>query len=103
MSKFSDTPKFQYIVMKRYLKVFFIMILRFICFPVAVRKYKRQPWTKEEVKIVLKAFKKDIALNQLPGKAAIVQVIDAHQCLSNRKWTNIKDFIRNYLRKGLRK
>ncbi|KAJ8018491.1 hypothetical protein HOLleu_43490 [Holothuria leucospilota] len=71
--------------------------------PKNVRKYKRHPWTEEEIGIVMKAFRKEIALNQLPGKAAILQVIGAHGCLSRRKWTNIKDFIRNHLRKGLRK
>lgn len=59
------------------------------------RKYKRRPWSEEEASAVQAAFKKHILLNKLPGKADIETALKTYPCLSGRKWTNVKDFIRN--------
>ncbi|XP_071853109.1 uncharacterized protein [Apostichopus japonicus] len=56
---------------------------------------RRRPWSNEEVDIMKKAFRKEIAQNKLPGKAAIEKVLEQYDCLRGRKWTNLKDFIRN--------
>ncbi|XP_071831513.1 uncharacterized protein [Apostichopus japonicus] len=60
------------------------------------RKYQRRVWTEDEKRVVLKEFRREIALNQLPGKTAIDRVMEKYSCFDGRKWTNIKDFIRNH-------
>lgn len=71
-------------------------IVMYIFVVLSGRKYQRRVWTEDEKRVVLKEFRREIALNQLPGKTAIDRVMEKYSCFDGRKWTNIKDFIRNH-------
>jgi len=55
----------------------------------------RRPWADEERDAVHSYFARHFAERTLPGKNDIEQCISTHDCLANRSWRNIKDFIRN--------
>lgn len=57
----------------------------------------RIPWTKEESQKVHNHFVRDISMGTLPGKVAIEGfILDSG---IERPWKNIKDFIRNVMKK----
>ena len=57
---------------------------------------KKKAWSKEEIEIVLKAFHTHVVGSSLPGKNECLQLITKLACLRGRKWTNLKDYIRNH-------
>jgi hypothetical protein len=58
----------------------------------------KQPWTSSEKKIVHEYFAKHIQNNKLPGKKECVSFIQLNKGINqDRKWSNIKDYVRNYL------
>ena len=59
----------------------------------------RIPWHDKEKAVVIKAFRKYIYKDKLPGKQQCLQLIESNNCLSAGKWQNIKDFVRNEQRK----
>ena len=59
----------------------------------------RTPWTDEQRQFVRLTFRKYIHGEGLPGKVECSQVIQANSFLANRKWQNIKDFVRNEQKK----
>ncbi|KAL8561405.1 hypothetical protein ACOMHN_037302 [Nucella lapillus] len=62
-------------------------------------RFTRRPWGKVEEMAVQNHFKKYLILNKLPGKREIEQAITGEPALRNRRWTNIKDYLRNKLQK----
>jgi hypothetical protein len=65
-------------------------------FDVAGRRKKEwTPWTDEEQSVVKSTFAKFFFSKGLPGKVEIDECIRRNPCLSNRKWSVIKDWIRN--------
>lgn len=64
-----------------------------------VRTVFKQPWTVEEKLVIARRFQRCFQNNQLPGKKEITCVLNTEPKLQARKWTKVKDFIRNQLRK----
>ena len=60
------------------------------------RKIEKVPWTNQEKKVVLEAFHKHVVGKTLPGKEECKELIERNNCLSDRSWTKVKDFVRNY-------
>ena len=60
---------------------------------------KRRPWSKEEKAAVIENFQQCIAVGALPGKSKIEQIQKSVPVLTDRTWTQIKNFIRNYINK----
>ncbi|XP_057666792.1 uncharacterized protein LOC130900289 [Diorhabda carinulata] len=63
------------------------------------KTYKKQSWTTEEKEIVLKEFKLLIEHGNLPGKKQCNDLIEKHKIFTDRKWTDLKFFIKNHLSK----
>lgn len=57
---------------------------------------EKQPWTQKESKIVLDSMHEFLVGNKLPGKNLCETLIKKNECLHKRKWTNVKDFVRNH-------
>lgn len=66
-------------------------------------KPKKVPWTDEERAAVMRHLGNYIIMQKLPGKEAIQAVIIKENCLKNRTWKNIKDFVRNRITSKARK
>ena len=60
-------------------------------------KLRKIPWSSEESAIVLAFFTSAIKKEKIPGKREIQLCVEANPCLRSRSWTNIKDFVRNYI------
>ena len=60
---------------------------------------KKRPWTRDEKVAVTKRLKSCFELRKVPGKAQCDECISAEPSLRGREWTNIKDFVRNQLKK----
>lgn len=56
---------------------------------------KKKVWTLEEKAAVHRHLARNLKEGTLPGKKAILSCMNAEPVLSQRKWQNIKDFIRN--------
>ncbi|XP_041466961.1 uncharacterized protein LOC121417348 [Lytechinus variegatus] len=61
------------------------------------KKPQKRPWTPEEKAAVFEMFQHEILQNKLPGKGPIQQLLARQPVLGHRTWSNVKDFIRNYL------
>jgi hypothetical protein len=59
------------------------------------RKKQWTPWSDAEQSVVRNTFGKFFFCTGLPGKVQIEECIRKNPCLSNRKWSVIKDWIRN--------
>lgn len=59
----------------------------------------KKTWSSEEKHAVIKHFQHCFQNNRLPGKREIQNVLMSDSTLQSRKWTNVKDFIRNQLKK----
>jgi len=55
----------------------------------------RRAWSEEEKAAVKNHFAKYLLIDQLPGKADIVKILERDEVLQHRSWKNIKDYIRN--------
>lgn len=62
-------------------------------------RFARKPWGSAEKTAVQNRFKTFLILNKLPGKREIEEAIAEEPALKNRRWTNIKDYLRNQLKK----
>lgn len=62
-------------------------------------RLSRKPWNKDEENAVKTHFRANFVMNKLPGKAEIEQAIAEKPALKHRSWKNIKDYIRNKLKK----
>ena len=60
----------------------------------AKRNWKK--WTDEEKQQVVITFSEELAQGKIPSKAKCQEFIK--ETNSSRKWTNIKDFIRNNMK-----
>ena len=56
----------------------------------------KRKWTPEEVNVVLTSFHSHVIGSTLPGKTECLKVISKNKCLKGRRWTNIKDYVRNH-------
>ncbi|XP_071853449.1 uncharacterized protein [Apostichopus japonicus] len=63
--------------------------------PMPKDRQKKTPWTTQEQAAVHRHLGQYIAASKLPGKSAIVNCMSLEPCLRNRRWTNVKDYIRN--------
>ena len=63
-------------------------------------KMIRQEWTSPQKRIVFKHLGSNLSLNQLPGKQACELVL-RESPMKTRKWTDVKNFCRNEIRKRL--
>ena len=61
----------------------------------STKPVKKRVWTVEEKAAVHRHLAKYFKEGTLPGKKAILSCMKAEPVLSQRKWQNIKDFIRN--------
>lgn len=61
----------------------------------------RQSWTAEEKQAIHRHFKEELRSRQLPGKEKIIKYckMDADLKGRTKRWTTVKDFIRNQIRK----
>ncbi|XP_030833631.1 uncharacterized protein LOC115926148 [Strongylocentrotus purpuratus] len=61
----------------------------------------RQSWTAEEKQAIHRHFKEELRSRQLPGKEKIMKYckMDADLKGRTKRWTTVKDFIRNQIRK----
>lgn len=59
---------------------------------------RRQPWTNGEKDVVLGHFQQHILREKLPGKNEIITLLQRESVLKDRTWSNVKDFVRNYLK-----
>jgi hypothetical protein len=57
----------------------------------------RKPWTSNERRAVEHHFARFLLNRQVPGKAVIEATQKQETVLASRKWSTIKDFIRNKL------
>ncbi|KAJ8018851.1 hypothetical protein HOLleu_42936 [Holothuria leucospilota] len=64
------------------------------------RSVKKKPWTPQEKQIIATKFINSFVTSKLPGKKEILDVINQEPLLKSRKWTNVKDFILNQLKKN---
>ena len=62
---------------------------------------KRKTWTPEEKEACIKNFSKNIAIGFLPGKTKIEAIQKTDPVLMERTWLQIKNFIRNYIKKHM--
>lgn len=60
----------------------------------------KKPWSEQEIDAVLKFFKFDLKKEYLPGKEKCLQCIKQHPVLQNRKWTDVKYYLKNYYAKN---
>lgn len=63
------------------------------------RTYKKTPWSNEEKEVVLREMRHLIKKKSLPGKDICSMLIEKYPVLANRKWTDVKFFVKNYLSK----
>jgi hypothetical protein len=63
-------------------------------------KQKKQSWKAHERREVLEFFKKNIKEKQLPKKKECMDFLQLPEEISGRKWSHIKDFVRNYIKQG---
>ena len=63
-------------------------------------KKTKKKWTATEKAAVYRHLRNFIVTKRLPGKGEIDKCIAAEPALSNRSWTNVKDFCRIYMSKG---
>jgi hypothetical protein len=56
----------------------------------------RVPWTAEEREAVFAHFQRHVLDRSLPGKREIETVLEKEPALGNRKWRNVKDFLKNH-------
>ena len=61
-------------------------------------KTGKRPWRKEESSLVLEKCHLHIRNGTLPGKIECEALLK-NPCLMGRKWTGIKDFVRNHSKK----
>ncbi|XP_072168584.1 uncharacterized protein [Diadema setosum] len=61
---------------------------------------RKRPWTKEEKLAVAKRLKTCFETTSLPGKAQCEECLKCEKSLRGRDWHNIKDFVRNQIRKA---
>lgn len=61
------------------------------------RKTRKRPWTEGEKTAVSRQLGRYFLLNKLPGRIEVEEAISMEPALKNRRWTNIKDYIRNSL------
>ena len=59
----------------------------------------RKKWTPKEEEACLRGFRRHIAVGNVPGKAIIDKVLHEEPDLENRTWLQVKNFIRNYIKK----
>lgn len=64
---------------------------------------KKIPWTEAERAAVHRHLGQFILLGKLPGKSEIEMCQKQCPCLCNRKWTNIKDYVRNTILSAARR
>ncbi|KAG5882523.1 hypothetical protein JTB14_006795 [Gonioctena quinquepunctata] len=64
------------------------------------RACTKTPWSAEEKEIVLREMRLFIKKNNLPGKEKCSNLLENYPALGNRKWTDIKFFVKNYLAKN---
>ena len=60
----------------------------------------RRPWTGEEKSACQENFRQYFALGTLPGKSKILEVQKNVAILRDRTWLQIKNFIRNLVKKS---
>ena len=59
----------------------------------------RRKWSEEEQSACLEQFYNNISLGTLPGKSKILNVIEKVPALKNRTWIQVKNFLRNTIKK----
>ena len=59
----------------------------------------RKKWTQLEEEACLRGFRRHIAVGNVPGKAIIDKVLQEESDLENRTWLQVKNFIRNYIKR----
>ena len=60
---------------------------------------KRRPWSSEEKNACSHHYRKWIAIGSLSGKKQIVDIQQTVPCLQQRSWTQIKNYVRNIIKK----
>ena len=60
---------------------------------------KRRAWSSEEKDACMRHFSKCLAIGSLPGKKEITEIQSKVECLDGRTWVQIKNFIRNLIKK----
>ena len=60
---------------------------------------KRRAWCAEEKEACIHHFGKWLAIGSLPGKQDIDRVRSTVDCLEDRTWVQIKNYIRNLIKK----
>lgn len=63
------------------------------------RKITKIPWTSEEKQAVLSFFRNTIAKRKPVHKVPAEKCIASNSCLQRRTWLNLRDFVRNHIRK----
>lgn len=63
------------------------------------REFKPRKWTEEERKAVMCTLGQFLSLCTLPSKRDIEKAMAQRPTLKSRTWRNIKDFVRNEIRK----
>ncbi|XP_038062636.1 uncharacterized protein LOC119733132 [Patiria miniata] len=65
-----------------------------------VQQQTKRPWTCAEKKAVVKHLGMFLRMRKVPGKGPITALMNAEpQLFKNRTWRNVKDFVRNQVRK----
>ena len=62
-------------------------------------RMRYKPWSSTEVELVLSRFHRHLVEESLPGKHECEELIRQAPVLNGRSWQNLKDFVRNHLRK----
>lgn len=60
-------------------------------------------WGENESSLVIKFFRSHIKRGSVPGKSQCEECIEKFPLLRNRRWTDIKFYVKNYITKINRK
>ena len=62
------------------------------------RAVAKQSWTTAERRAVLDHFSENVKKNELPRKEECLNFLEQHKTVvRNRTWSQVKDYIRNYI------
>lgn len=60
---------------------------------------QRRPWSEDEKEACSRCFIKCFAVGYLPGKKEITDAQQKEHCLQDRTWIQIKNYVRNMIKK----
>ena len=60
------------------------------------KKSVKQKWNPEEMEAIFKELHAHVISDTVPGKQECESLKSRNKCLRKRKWSNIKDFVRNH-------